>query len=116
MNVTGPFSSSGRSAAGQLQLPTPPTGWPIGSYNTYSEAQQAVDYLADNQFAVRDVTIVGVDLMLVERVIGRLSWGKVLGAAAFSGAWFGLFIGILLSMFNPQGVSYWPILLGMGIG
>jgi hypothetical protein len=116
MIVTGSFSSAGRPAPGQAQLPTPPTGWPIGSYATYSEAQQAVDYLADKQFAVQDVTIVGVDLMMVERVIGRLSWGKVLGAAAVSGAWFGLFIGILLSMFSTQTVSYLPILLGMGIG
>ncbi|WP_026360292.1 general stress protein [Amycolatopsis nigrescens] len=116
MIVSGPFSSAGRPAAGQPRLPTPPTGWPIGSYDNYSEAQRAVEHLADNDFTVQDVTIVGVDLMLVERVIGRLSWGKVLGTAAVSGAWFGLLIGILLSMFNSQGVSYAPILVGMLTG
>ncbi|HUM00074.1 MAG TPA: general stress protein, partial [Mycobacterium sp.] len=41
-------------------LPTPPKGWPIGSYPTYAEAQRAVDYLADQQFPVQQVTIVGV--------------------------------------------------------
>ena len=51
-------------------LPTPPKGWPIGSYTTYAEAQRAVDYLSDENFAVQDVTIVGVDLMQVERVLG----------------------------------------------
>ena len=60
-------------------LPTPPKGWPIGSYGTYAEAQRAVDYLSDQEFAVQDVTIVGVDLMQVEKVIGRLTWGKVIG-------------------------------------
>ncbi|WP_092531245.1 general stress protein [Amycolatopsis arida] len=114
MRVTGPFSS-GRPA-GQPRLPTPPTGWPIGSYETYEEAQRAVDYLADNDFAVQDVTIVGVDLMLVERVIGRLSWGKVLGTGAVSGAWFGLFVGLLLGMFGSQGVGYAPILVGLFSG
>lgn len=111
--MTGPFSAGGRGNAGQPRLPTPPTGWPIGSYDTYSGAQQAVDHLAENDFAVEDVTIVGVDLMLVERVIAKLSWGRVLGTGAVSGAWFGLLIGLLLNMFGTQGVSYQPILVGL---
>ena len=37
-------------------LPTPPKGWPIGSYPTYAEAQRAVDYLSDQQFPVEQVT------------------------------------------------------------
>ncbi|WP_158885350.1 general stress protein [Amycolatopsis anabasis] len=117
MIVTGPFSSAGRSPQGHPRLPTPPSGWPIGSYGTYSEAQRAVEHLADNDFTVEDVTIVGVDLMLVERVIGRLSWGKVLGTGAVSGAWFGLFVGVLLSMFsNQSGFNYQPILVGLFSG
>ena len=112
--MTGPFSPSGSSAQGLPRLPTPPTGWPIGSYSTYSEAQRAVEHLADNHFTVEDVTIVGVDLMLVERVIGRLSWGKVLGTGAVSGAWFGLFVGVLLSLFSSgAGITYQPILVGL---
>jgi hypothetical protein len=99
-------------------MPTPPSGWPIGSYSTYLEAQRAVEHLADSDFAVEDVTIVGVDLMLVERVIGRLSWGKVLGTGAVSGAWFGLFVGILLSLFSggSPGIHYQPILVGLVSG
>jgi hypothetical protein len=72
----------------------------VGSFATYEEAQQAVDYLADNEFPVEDVTIVGVDLMLVERVIGRLTWGRVLASGAASGIWMGLFVGALLAYFN----------------
>jgi Heat induced stress protein YflT domain len=98
-------------------LPTPPTGWPIGSYDTYEQAQRAVDFLADRDFPVQDITIVGVEPMLVERVEGRLSWGRVLGAAAASGAWFGLFVGVLLSMFSA-GAGLLPILIGLvgGVG
>ncbi|HKN98970.1 MAG TPA: general stress protein [Pseudonocardiaceae bacterium] len=96
-------------------LPTPPTGWPVGSYDTYEQAQLAVDYLADNNFPVHDVTIVGVSPMLVERVQGRLTWGRVLGAGAASGAWFGLFVGLLLAIFTPAaGIA--PLLLGLAIG
>jgi hypothetical protein len=72
----------------------------VGSFATYEEAQRAVDYLADHEFPVGDVTIVGVDLMLVERVIGRLTWGRVLGSGAASGVWMGLFVGALLAYFN----------------
>ena len=71
--MTTPFGGPARTAPGLPNLPTPPTGWPVGSYATYEEAQRAVDHLADSDFPVRDVTIVGVDLMLVERVIGRLT-------------------------------------------
>jgi hypothetical protein len=82
-------------------LPTPPKGWPVGSYPTYAEAQRAVDYLSDQQFPVQQVTIVGVDLMQVERVTGRLTWPKVLGGGLISGAWLGLFIGLVLSSPHP---------------
>jgi heat induced stress protein YflT len=95
--------------------PTPPTGWPIGSYDTYAEAQRAVDHLADNNFPVEDVTIVGVEPMLVERVTGRLTWGRVLAAGAASGAWFGLFVGLLLSLFTPTALLV-PILIGLITG
>jgi len=87
--------SGSRRAPG---LPTPPKGWPVGSYPTYAEAQRAVDYLSDQQFPVQQVTIVGVDLMQVERVTGRLTWPKVLGGGIISGAWLGLFIGLMLSL------------------
>jgi heat induced stress protein YflT len=95
-------------------LPTPPTGWPVGSYDTYEQAQRAVDYLANNNFPVHDVTVVGVSPMLVERVRGRLTWGRVLGTGAASGAWFGLFVGLLLTIFSAGGIA--PLLLGLAVG
>nr|WP_207631323.1 MULTISPECIES: general stress protein [unclassified Actinopolyspora] len=97
-------------------MPTPPTGWPIGSYGTYEEAQRAVDHLADNDFPVQEVTIVGVDLMLVERVTGRLTWARVLGGGAASGAWFGLFVGLIMGIFSEQSAWLGPLLVGLGAG
>ena len=71
--------AGGRTRGGQTPgLPTPPTGWVVGAYPTYAQAQAAVDHLADEEFPVHEVTIVGVDLMQVERVTGRLTWTKVL--------------------------------------
>ncbi len=41
-----PGAAPGGAAAarrGVPSLPTPPKGWPVGSYPTYAEAQRAVD-------------------------------------------------------------------------
>ncbi len=100
--------NQGPGRRGPISLPTPPKGWPIGSYPTYAEAQRAVDYLSDQQFPVQQVTIVGVDLMQVERVTGRLTWAKVLGGGVLTGAWLGIFIGLVLGFFSP---SPWSSLL-----
>src|ERR1700731_5502629 len=87
---------------GVPSLPTPPKGWPVGSYPPYAEAQRAVDYLSDQQFPVQQVTIVGVDLMQVERVTGRREWPKVLGGGVITGAWLGIFIGLVLGLITAN--------------
>ncbi|MTG89352.1 hypothetical protein GJV82_10395, partial [Cellulosimicrobium sp. BIT-GX5] len=99
------------------RVPTPPRGEQIASYATYLEAQKAVDFLSDNKFAVELVTIVGTDLKMVERVTGRLTYGRVALAGAASGAWFGLFVGILLYLFSGQGgFVLTAIAIGAGFG
>jgi hypothetical protein len=82
-----------------------PRGQVISTYDTYLEAQRAVDFLADEQFAVENVSIVGSDLKMVERVTGRLTRGRAAAAGAASGAWFGLFVGVLLSLFADSGTN-----------
>jgi hypothetical protein len=73
-----------------------PSGLTIGTYDTYREAQRAVDYLSDEKFPVEHTTIVGNNLRQVEKITGRLTWGRALTAGVASGAWFGLFVGVLL--------------------
>ncbi len=87
------------------RTPTPPQGETVASYATYLEAQKAVDHLAEKAFAVQLVTIVGTDLRMVERVTGRLSYPRVALGGFMSGAWFGLFVGLLLSLFTAPGSS-----------
>src|SRR6266545_2336750 len=96
-------------------LPMLPDGWPVGSYDTYLEAQRAVDQLADHGFPVQGVTIVGIEPMLVERVDARLTWRSVLAGGAASGAWLGLFVGVLLSLFTASG-GVLPIGIGLVCG
>jgi hypothetical protein len=102
----------------QVTTPTPPSGDAIGRYATYSEAQRAVDFLSDEHFPVQNVTIVGNGLQMVERVTGRLTYGRAAGAGAASGAWFGLLIGLMLSVFGGggSGALLTGILVGAGFG
>ncbi len=92
-------------------------GVQVGSYDGYPQAQRAVDYLSDEKFPVEKVTIIGSDLRMIETVTGRLSWGRVLGAGAASGAWFGLFVGLLLGIFAPDGDTWiGSVVTGLLIG
>jgi hypothetical protein len=92
-------------------------GVQVGSYDSYEQAQAAVDYLSDEKFAVENVTIIGSDLRMVERVLGRLTWGRAVGAGAASGAWWGLFVGLLLGIFASDGSSWiGSLLTGLVIG
>jgi hypothetical protein len=94
---------------------TVPTGDTVGSYTSYLDAQKAVDYLADQQFPVHMVSIVGNELKMVERVTGRLSYPRVALSGALSGMWFGLFVGVMLSFFAPS-PGYFSILTSVLMG
>ncbi|MBT2531945.1 ECF transporter S component [Arthrobacter sp. ISL-48] len=94
---------------------TVPTGDTVGSYTSYLDAQKAVDYLADQQFPVQMVSIVGNELKMVERVTGRLSYPRVALSGALSGMWFGLFVGVMLSFFAPS-PGYFSILTSVLMG
>ena len=87
----------------------------IATFPDYALAQRAVDYLSDNKFPVEQTAIVGTDLRLVERVLGRLTVVRAALAGAASGAWFGLFIGLLIGLFAATSWG-WLILSAVLIG
>ncbi|MCU1477265.1 MAG: hypothetical protein JWQ64_1958 [Subtercola sp.] len=90
------------------------------TYETYEEAQAAVDLLAKADFPVRRLTIVGNDLKTIEAVTGKLSYGRGALTGAFSGGWLGLFVGLLLVIFSPTATSAEfvgaAVLIGAGFG
>jgi hypothetical protein len=100
------FGAPKAAPNGSDESKTVPTGDTVGSYTSYLDAQKAVDYLADQQFPVHLVSIVGNDLKMVERVTGRLSYPRVALSGALSGMWFGLFVGVMLSFFTPAGGTF----------
>ena len=83
----------------------------VGVFNTYADAQKAVDYLADEKFEVQNLAIVGTDLKSVERVLGRKSWGTVLAQGVQSGISTGLLVGIIFLVFSEP-TSILALLLG----
>jgi hypothetical protein len=72
----------------------------VGIFNSYPEAQKAVDYLADEKFPVQNLAIVGTELRSVERVLGRRSWSTVLSSGVSSGISTGLLVGLVMLIFT----------------
>ena len=105
---------------GAAQFPVLPKGEVVATYETYNEAQGAVDTLAKADFPVKQLSIVGNDLKSVERVTGKLTYGRVALAGAASGAWLGIFFGLLFFIFSPSGDSlpivFAALLIGAGFG
>lgn len=110
MSTPGPLNGRNR-----ILFPTLPRGEVVATFETYPDAQQAVDVLARADFPVDKVSIVGSDLKSVERVTGKLTWGRVALAGAASGAWLGIFFGLLLIIFSPT-VSLAFVLAALLIG
>lgn len=88
----------------------------LGVYDAYADAQRAVDHLSDHDFPVENCLIVGTELKQVERVLGRLSWGRVIAGGALTGLWLGLFVGLIFSMFGTSAGTWSTMLSSMLVG
>jgi hypothetical protein len=77
----------------------------LATYDDYSSAQRTVDLLADDDFPVQHMAIVGTELRSIERVTGRVTRGKVALAGALSGLWLGVFIGVAFALIDDKGGS-----------
>jgi len=99
--------------------PTLPRGAVLGTYETYLEAQRIVDRLSKADLDVATLAIVGNDLKTVERITGKLSYARAAGGGAASGAWFGLFLGVVFLLFAPSSslsIVAAAALIGAGFG
>lgn len=103
------------------RLPEIPKGDIVSTYDRYEDAKHAVDVLARASFPVQQISILGNDVRSVERVTGRLTYGRVALMGALSGAYLGLFLGLLLFIFQPDntaifGVFLAAVAIGAGFG
>ncbi len=88
----------------------------VGVFASYEEAQRAVDHLADRDFPVANLAIVGTDLRLVERVTGRRTWATVLAQGAMSGVSTGLMVALFMLLLIPSNNFLAQLFLGVSIG
>ncbi|MFT4029317.1 MAG: hypothetical protein QM675_05530 [Protaetiibacter sp.] len=95
MSNTSPFARPGAPL-------TVPHGDVLGTYDSYPEAQKVVDRLAKADFPVAKLAIVGNGLTSVEIVTRKRSWNRAALSGILSGAWFGIFFGLLLSFISPS--------------
>ena len=79
-----------------MALPTPEVGETVATYSKYEGAQRAVSKLIEKEIPARDIAIVGKGLRSVEKITGKLGWGR----AAWQGALNGLLFGMLISAFT----------------
>ncbi|WP_022868713.1 general stress protein [Schaalia vaccimaxillae] len=94
-------------------MPTMPSGTEVASYKTYAEAQAGVDFLSDNEFDVKVITIVGTDLHLVERITGRLTMARSALSGATSGAMWGGFMGLMMSFASQNQTALMWVFFGI---
>ena len=88
----------------------------VGIYDSYAEAQKAVDFLADAKFEVQNLAIVGTELKSVERVIGRRNWGTVVTQGMQSGISTGLLVGLVVLIFTRPSSILLLLLVSLAIG
>jgi hypothetical protein len=91
----------------------------VASFYTYQDAERAVDRLSDHGFPVERTMIVGRGLRYVERVTGRLTYGKAALSGALTGALVGALIAwlfVVFDWFTPLVASGWLIVDGLWFG
>jgi hypothetical protein len=91
----------------------------VATFESYAEAEGAVDRLSDAKFPVEKVTIVGQGLKYVEQVVDRMTWAKAALRGALTGALTGALIGWLFavfSWFDPSVARLWLVVDGLWFG
>ncbi|GAB2468990.1 YflT domain-containing protein [Jatrophihabitans fulvus] len=92
----------------------------VAGYDDHDSARAAVDRLAARGFPIEHLDIVGSDVKLVERVVGKMTRGRATLAGASQGVWMGLFVGLLMSLFAGgaavAATIVSAVLVGAGVG
>ena len=82
-----------------------PRGHSLGEFRTHTEATEFVNRLVAGDFKANKVTILGHDLVMVEKVRSRLGYGRVAASGAITGFWLGLIFALLIGAGFDVGVD-----------
>ncbi len=91
--------------------PQMPQGTEVAAFKTHEEASDAVEVLAENDFPLSAVTIVGSGLHLAEKIVGRLTPARVALTGATQGLTWGLMMAVFSILFYPQAAALIPVVL-----
>lgn len=89
----------------------PATRRTIATYDSYAEAERAVDFLSDEGFPVERVAIVGSGIRLVEQVGGRVTSARAALTGAGQGAMIGLLFALLFGLFFTVAEEFLSVLI-----
>lgn len=106
------MSSAANRRAGR-RAPRIPEGERVAVFTDHDAAQKAVMMLADADFPIKQVSIIGSELTSVERITGMMTTGRAAGSGLMTGLMLGMFAGLVSLIVNP-GIELMS-LLAMGL-
>ena len=89
------MAQRGRSAGFSTGIPS---GHVLAELSTHAEASALVSKLVAAEFPAREISILGLDVKMVERVRGRLGYGRIALSGAIAGSWIGMLFAILFGV------------------
>jgi hypothetical protein len=98
-----------------------PNGTTVADFSNYVEAVAYVEQILRGNFPANAIAIVGTNLSTVERIRGRINYGRVALNGAMTGAWLGLLFYLLFGtaaadQATQQFSLVSSLLIGSGIG
>ena len=94
----------------------------VGKFTEYTEAVGFVETLINHGFPAGSIAIVGKDLRSVERVRGKMTYGRIALSGAITGSWLGLIFGFLFGASTTPDATpatsstFSSVLIGAGLG
>ena len=78
----------------------------------------AMHRLVEREFPIQKVSIVGVDLEIIERVLGQMTYTKAALQGVMSGLWFGVFLGFFMTLMTGtvNELFFFVLVLSVGVG
>ena len=92
-----------------------PDGETLATFPGYLEAQELVNSLVTQGVPAQALSIVGADVTLVERVTGKIGYGRAAVSSAMSGSWLGILAGLVFVIISPSDFIT-PIVVGLFVG
>ena len=96
-----------------------PSGETLESFDSYPPAREMIHTLIAHGVKAGALSIVGSDVTVVEKVQGKVGYGRAALSAGMSGSWLGLLAGLVFVVVSPTDFVtpvVGGLLIGAGVG